>query len=160
MPSSHPSLGLSVFFLSFYYGKGWVKTDTGWKWMGAQYYDAKWVKKAITRLGALLSSPALDVRLMTALQVLQVPGCRARKPVELGAWESTVHRAASLSFPLFVRSRKESPTCAPDRPSKILLVSARAGVDPVSSSPIHPKRESSSARALSATGPAPASAEG
>ena len=32
------------------YGKGWVKTDTGWKWMGAQYYDAKWVKKAITRL--------------------------------------------------------------------------------------------------------------
>ena len=27
-----------------------VKTDTGWKWMGAQYYDAKWVKKAITRL--------------------------------------------------------------------------------------------------------------
>ena len=31
-------------------GKGWVKTDTGWKWMGAQYYDAKWVKKAITRL--------------------------------------------------------------------------------------------------------------
>ena len=27
------------------YGKGWVKTDTGWKWMGAQYYDAKWVKK-------------------------------------------------------------------------------------------------------------------
>ena len=32
------------------YGKGWVKTDTGWKWMGAQYYDAKWVKKAMTRL--------------------------------------------------------------------------------------------------------------
>ena len=32
------------------YGKGWVKTDTGWKWMGAQYYDAQWVKKAITRL--------------------------------------------------------------------------------------------------------------
>ncbi|EOD34684.1 hypothetical protein EMIHUDRAFT_252829 [Emiliania huxleyi CCMP1516] len=32
------------------YGKGWVKTDTGWKWTGAQYYDAKWVKKAITRL--------------------------------------------------------------------------------------------------------------
>ena len=28
----------------------WVKTDTGWKWTGAQYYDAKWVKKAITRL--------------------------------------------------------------------------------------------------------------
>ena len=22
----------------------------GWKWTGAQYYDAKWVKKAITRL--------------------------------------------------------------------------------------------------------------
>ena len=31
------------------YGKGWVKTDTGWKWRGAQYYDAKWVKKAITK---------------------------------------------------------------------------------------------------------------
>ena len=30
--------------------KGWVKTDTGGKWLGAQYYDAKWVKKAITRL--------------------------------------------------------------------------------------------------------------
>ena len=30
-------------------GKGWVKTDTGWKWRGAQYYDAKWVKKAITK---------------------------------------------------------------------------------------------------------------
>ncbi|EOD34314.1 hypothetical protein EMIHUDRAFT_202042 [Emiliania huxleyi CCMP1516] len=35
---------------AYMYGKGWVKTDTGWKWMGAQYYDAKWVKKAITRL--------------------------------------------------------------------------------------------------------------
>ena len=33
------------------YGKGWIKTDAGsWKWTGAQYYDAKWVKKAITRL--------------------------------------------------------------------------------------------------------------
>ena len=33
------------------YGKGWMKTDVGsWKWTGAQYYDAKWVKKAITRL--------------------------------------------------------------------------------------------------------------
>ena len=31
-------------------GKGWIKTDAGWKWTGAQYYDAKWVKKAITRL--------------------------------------------------------------------------------------------------------------
>ena len=32
------------------YGDGWVKKNAGWKWMGAQYYDAKWVKKAITRL--------------------------------------------------------------------------------------------------------------
>ena len=39
-----------LFFFDHAYGKGWVKTDTGWKWMGAQYYDAKWVKKAITRL--------------------------------------------------------------------------------------------------------------
>ena len=31
-------------------GDGWVKKDAGWKWTGAQYYDAKWVKKAITRL--------------------------------------------------------------------------------------------------------------
>ena len=31
-------------------GKGWIKTDAGWKWTGAQYYDAKWVKKAIMRL--------------------------------------------------------------------------------------------------------------
>ena len=31
--------------------EGWIKTDAGsWKWTGAQYYDAKWVKKAITRL--------------------------------------------------------------------------------------------------------------
>ena len=27
-----------------------VKKNAGWKWTGAQYYDAKWVKKAITRL--------------------------------------------------------------------------------------------------------------
>ena len=39
------------------YGKGWVKTDTGWKWTGAQYYDAKWVKKAITRL--VLPKPSI-----------------------------------------------------------------------------------------------------
>ena len=32
------------------YGDGWVKKNAGWKWTGAQYYDAKWVKKAITRL--------------------------------------------------------------------------------------------------------------
>ena len=32
------------------YGDGWVKKNAGLKWMGAQYYDAKWVKKAITRL--------------------------------------------------------------------------------------------------------------
>ena len=32
------------------YGDGWVKKHAGWKWTGAQYYDAKWVKKAITRL--------------------------------------------------------------------------------------------------------------
>ena len=31
-------------------GDGWVKKNAGWKWTGAQYYDAKWVKKAITRL--------------------------------------------------------------------------------------------------------------
>ena len=27
-----------------------IKKNAGWKWTGAQYYDAKWVKKAITRL--------------------------------------------------------------------------------------------------------------
>ena len=35
------------------YGKGWGQDGYGLekrKWMGAQYYDAKWVKKAITRL--------------------------------------------------------------------------------------------------------------
>ena len=32
------------------YGDGWVEKNGSRKWMGAQYYDAKWVKKAITRL--------------------------------------------------------------------------------------------------------------
>mmetsp|Transcript_15287 Transcript_15287/g.49932 ORF Transcript_15287/g.49932 Transcript_15287/m.49932 type:complete len:188 (-) Transcript_15287:235-798(-) len=32
------------------YGDGWVKKNAGCRWMGAQYYDAKWIKKAITRL--------------------------------------------------------------------------------------------------------------
>ena len=40
-----------------------------------------------------------------------------RPPVD---WEPTVHRAASLSCPL--SGAGESPTCPPDRPSKILLV--------------------------------------
>ena len=48
LSSSHPSFGVSVFFLSFSRSSG--------------------------PLGALLSSPALDVRLMTALQVLQGSG--------------------------------------------------------------------------------------
>ena len=32
------------------YGDGWVEKNGSRKWTGAQYYDAKWVKKAITRL--------------------------------------------------------------------------------------------------------------
>ena len=32
------------------YGDGWVEMNGSRKWTGAQYYDAKWVKKAITRL--------------------------------------------------------------------------------------------------------------
>ena len=47
-------LPLSLWVKDHAYEKGW-KTDVGWKWMGAQYYDAKWAKipsakKAITRL--------------------------------------------------------------------------------------------------------------
>ena len=29
------------------YGDGWVEKNGSRKWTGAQYYDAKWVKKAI-----------------------------------------------------------------------------------------------------------------
>jgi len=44
------SLDWNLWVKDHAYGKGWIKTDAGWKWTGAQYYDAKWVKKAITRL--------------------------------------------------------------------------------------------------------------
>ena len=61
---SHPSFGVSVVFIYLFIKQKsralevrhqillprWVEKNGSRKWTGAQYYDAKWVKKAITRL--------------------------------------------------------------------------------------------------------------